>query len=132
MRGLKHEQEGTPQIGQEPQDSGTECRTGSLGYVREPSQELQHDPLGTGRSDGEGRCPGRSVNPEASLGKILDHLKQLREQYLAYVDAHGERLQARFRENRKHRLEAVETMDQLEVEIIELLKKAEVTEESED
>jgi hypothetical protein len=129
LRGLAHDQEGTSQIGQEPQDGGIKCGARSLGHVRELSQKLWDDSLRSGGSNGEGGCSTRRTNPEANIGKILDHLKQLREQYLAYVDAHGERLQARFRENRQHRDEAVATMDQLESEIIELLNKSEGAEE---
>lgn len=56
------------------------------------------------------------------LGKILRQLRSLQEAHLAYVNAHGERLEARLQENRVHKNQVMEEMKELEQEVIKLFE----------
>ena len=59
------------------------------------------------------------------LGGIHRPVKQLQAQHLAYVEAHGQRLEARLQENRQHKNQILEEITQLEQELIGLIEEAE-------
>lgn len=56
---------------------------------------------------------------EGNLGGIVSQLRELRDQHLAFVDAHTERLKARLADDEQHRKEIIEKMNQLECQIRE-------------
>ena len=60
----------------------------------------------------------------ARLGGIYSRLKQLQAQHLAYVDAHGQRLEARLQENRQHKTQVLREISVLEKELLQLIEEA--------
>ena len=60
---------------------------------------------------------------EATLGKILSQLEELREAHLAYVNAHTDRLRARLAEDEEHRSQILAGMDELREQIILQMEK---------
>jgi hypothetical protein len=58
---------------------------------------------------------------EDIIGGILRQLRSLQEAHLAYVNAHGDRLEARLAENRQHKQTILQDMEDLEGEVNKLL-----------
>lgn len=66
------------------------------------------------------------------LGGIHRRVKQLQAQHLAYVEAHGQRLEARLQENREHKSQILEEITELEQELVELMNEAEAHSQGEE
>lgn len=65
------------------------------------------------------------------LGGIRSQLKQLQADHLAYVEAHGQRLEARLQENRKHKSKVLADIEVLQKELDDLIAEAEAEAEEE-
>ncbi|MEL7039820.1 MAG: hypothetical protein AAFO04_30120, partial [Cyanobacteria bacterium J06592_8] len=65
------------------------------------------------------------------FGGIRSQLKQLQADHLAYVEAHGQRLEARLQENRKHKSKVLADIEVLQKELDDLIAEAEAEAEEE-
>lgn len=74
------------------------------------------DRSGTGNASGS-----QGFTREDIIGGILRQLRSLQEAHLAYVNAHGDRLESRLAENRQHKQSILQDMEDLEGEINKLL-----------
>ncbi|WP_226580940.1 hypothetical protein [Microseira wollei] len=61
---------------------------------------------------------------------MLRQLRQIRQAHLAYVEAHGQRLEARLKENREHHQKILGEINDLEDELTKLLEEFEEEEAS--
>jgi len=66
----------------------------------------------------------------ADIGKMLRQLRQIRQTHLAYVEAHGQRLETRLKENREHHQKILGEMDRLEDELTKLIEQFKEEEET--
>lgn len=105
-----------------------------LGSVAEDSRSHWNDTNENADISSEGRIATTDeFTREAIIGGILRQLRQLQEAHLAYIEAHGERLEARLADNRKHKQQIISDMEELEKGIRKLLeteRKEETKEES--
>lgn len=60
-----------------------------------------------------------------TFGGMLRQLRRLQQAHLAYVEAHGDRLEKRLQENREHKQQVIDDMERLERQIVELMEKEE-------
>ena len=113
---------------------------GVQGKGKPDADSIQHSEAGSlSRSDEhESERIDRALGEEsggkrgtADIGKMLRQLKQIRQAHLAYVEAHGQRLEARLKENREHYQKILEEIDDLEDELTKLLGQFEEVEASE-
>ncbi len=77
---------------------------------------------------GSDRTMGQSQRPESRTSRlkgVLRQIKQLQSEHLAYVNAHGQRLEQRLQENREHKEKILGEIADLEKELNELLEEAE-------
>lgn len=107
-----------------------ECDADSIQHpeVRSLSRFDEHEPERTDRTLGE-EFGGERRTP--NIGKMLRQLKQIRQAHLAYVEAHGQRLETRLKENREHHQKILEEINDLEDELTKLLGQFEEDEASE-
>lgn len=56
-----------------------------------------------------------------TLGKILDQLQEIQREHIEYVEAHGDRLIQRLRENHDHKSKILGKMSALEEEVVRIL-----------
>lgn len=82
----------------------------------------EHLTLGSDRAVGESQ---RSESGASRLKGVLRQIKQLQSEHLAYVNAHGQRLEQRLQENREHKEKIMGEIAELEEELNELLIEAE-------
>jgi hypothetical protein len=102
-------------------DTADESRR--LGIIAEHSRSDWNDANENVDSPSEGQLATTDeFTREAIIGGILRQLRQLQETHLAYIEAHGERLEARLADNRKHKQQVIRNMEELEKEIHKLLE----------
>lgn len=94
-----------------------------LGSLAEHSRSNWNDPNENADSPSEGQLATTDeFTREAIIGGILRQLRQLQNAHLAYIEAHGQRLEARLAENRKHKQQTIRDMEELEKGIHKLLE----------
>lgn len=91
------------------------------GEINKVSQSVTHESIRSDRTLGE--TNGWKFRA-ARLGGIQRQLRQLQSQHLAYVEAHGQRLEARLQENRQHKTIILAEIAALEKELSELITEA--------
>ena len=77
---------------------------------------------------GSDRAVGQDERPESRASRlkgVLRQIKQLQSEHLAYVNAHGQRLEQRLLENREHKEKILGEIADLEQELNQLLAEAE-------
>lgn len=95
-----------------------------LEYAEKPSGVYGTQQDGFNKDD----CSGENIVEQAnggniSLGKILDRLKRLESEYLAYVGEHQERLETRLEESKRRETQFRQDIRQLEQDIKQLMSK---------
>ncbi len=109
----QEKQEGTAQVGQIKENGKPECRTPSVGASGGKGARDGTDSLGfSGNAGDRGK--------HETVGGILRQLKQTKESYLEYVNAHTERLKLRLAEDETQRKQLMDDIARLESEICEL------------
>ncbi|GET38186.1 hypothetical protein MiSe_29400 [Microseira wollei NIES-4236] len=89
------------------------------------TDEYKSERIDRALGEGHGRKRGT-----ANIGKMLRQLRQIRQAHLAYVEAHGQRLEARLKENREHHQKILGEINDLEDELTKLLEEFEEEEAS--
>ena len=114
---------GNDRLTQQRNQRDTADESQRLGSVAEDSRSHWNDTNENADISSEGRIATTDeFTREAIIGGILRQLRQLQEAHLAYVEAHGERLEARLADNRKHKQQIISDMEELEKGIRKLLE----------
>lgn len=122
MEGKSH-MTGNDRLTQQRNQRDTADESQRLGSVAEDSRSHWNDTNENADISSEGRIATTDeFTREAIIGGILRQLRQLQEAHLAYVEAHGERLEARLADNRKHKQQIISDMEELEKGIRKLLE----------
>lgn len=85
------------------------------------SENAEYKQIGSDRAVGQ--TNGWKLRA-ARLGGIRGQLRQLQAEHLAYVEAHGQRLEQRLQENRQHKTKVLADIAALEKELGELIDEA--------
>ena len=93
---------------------------GRLGSVADESEEIGAYPYSIFDPNSEGENCNRDGR-NGGFGGILRQLRELRDEHLAFVDAHSERLRTRLAEDERHRKQIISKMALLERQIVQLL-----------